>query len=154
MEGRSKLMTCMTLQDYGVSISSNRQITPSWRRFHLLVDVQTSSRNAGSDHNRHLSGTECTNRILAFELRTIGMNGGAWKVHVEQAIIQFISSSLRIDEDDGTARRCRKKQFNKSRSLSVCLDKLNILLNVGMGRTSTANANANMVMSEASLQRQ
>jgi hypothetical protein len=53
-------------------------------------------------------------RILAFDLGTIRVDGSAWKTHVEQVVINEIGLFLGVDKDQGTRGRHRDQQVVKA----------------------------------------
>src|SRR6266487_679667 len=84
---------------------------------HDIVDIKTTCRNASSNKNRSLAGTECTHRVLTLTLGTIAVDGGTWHSSVVQVVVNLVCSSLGINEDDGTGRWTRHQQINESLTL-------------------------------------
>jgi hypothetical protein len=71
------------------------------------MDIKASSGNTSRDQNRSLAIPECANGILTLTLSTIGVDGRARNIEVEEVIIDLVGSALRIDEDDRTSGRSR-----------------------------------------------
>lgn len=138
-----------------MSILFNTTVLRRWEvvvdDMHNIMNVEATSRDACSDQDGILTQTERANTILTLTLGAIAMNGDAGEVLVEQKVVKLVSSTLAIDEDDGTSRRGRQEQVLYSTTLHGCLNIDDILLDVQVGATSTANSNANMNMSKVGL---
>jgi hypothetical protein len=115
---------------------------------HDVGDVKASSRDTSSDQNWALASTESSNSILTFALSTVTVDRCAWKVKIEDVIINLITGSLGVDEDYGTGRWLGHQKIIQGLALLGCLNPNNILLYVDVRGASTTYTNADMVMSE------
>lgn len=113
-----------------------------------VMNIKTTSRNAGGNENGSLARAESTNGVLALSLGAITVDASARDLAVEQVIINLICSTLRVNKDDSTSRRSRHEQVENGLLLHGGLDIDDFLLDVLVRTTSTTNTNANVIMSE------
>ena len=109
-----------------------------------IADIDTTGRDTGGDQNGGSSGSEGPHRGLTLALGPIGVHGRAGKVHVEQEVIEFISSALAVDENDGTARQHGRQQIHQTLAL-VLLNKDNVLLDIAVRASSTSDTESDII---------
>lgn len=90
-----------------MSVFLNAAVLNGWKiivdNMHNVVDVKTTSGDAGCDQYRNPAIAECANGILTLTLGAVAMDGGARNIKIEEIVISLIGGTLAVDEDDGTS---------------------------------------------------
>lgn len=106
---------------------------------HDVANVDATSTDARSHEDGGSASTEGAHCSLTLKLSAVRMHGSAREVFVEKEVIDFIGSTLRVNEDDGTRWRKGIENVSQELTLVLGLDLVDSLENVGMGAANASH---------------
>lgn len=115
---------------------------------HNIMNIKTSGGDASGNQDGVLSQAERPNAVFTLPLGAIAVDRHTGEVLVEQEIVQLVSGTLAIDEDDGSCRRSRQQKVLDCTTLHGRLHKHNILLDVQVRAAGAPDPNTDVNVSE------
>jgi hypothetical protein len=112
-------------------------------------NVESTSGNGGSNHDRSAACLERLDGILAFTLTTVTVDRGRGELVLHEEAFQHIGHSLRLDEDEGqSTTRERVKNVEQDRTLVLVFDILDLLRDVLRGGADTTDREEDVLLEE------
>ncbi len=111
-------------------------------------NIKTTSSNSGSDQDWAASVAEHLESTLTLALCAVTMNGGGWKVLVDQEIRQRIGHALGLNKYEGKTTGVGVEDIQKNGALVHVLNVLDLLGNVLRCRSDTSYGQEDVVLQE------
>ena len=116
-----------------------------------IGNIETSSRDGGSNENGGSTGFECVESSFTFALGTVTVDRGGIVSTRTEEVTESVGHALRLDKDKyQTARLFGKEQVEKQRALVLVIDILNTLGNVFGSRTDSTDSQEDVLLEERS----